>query len=125
MYLLEKSMTTITLTQAAAMQIRSQIAKRGSGLGLRVGVKSVGCSGFAYTYELADELRADEQSFQGHGATLLIAPQSLATLDGACLDFVTEGLKQSFQFDNPNVGNTCGCGESFSLKTGTGKGGDV
>jgi iron-sulfur cluster assembly protein len=113
---------TITLTQAAAKQIRSQIAKRGSGLGLRVGVKSVGCSGFAYTYELADEVRADEQRFEAHGATLLIAPQNLLTLDGACLDFVTEGLKQSFQFDNPNVGTTCGCGESFSLKAGAGKG---
>ncbi|WP_394755823.1 HesB/IscA family protein [Rhodoferax sp.] len=112
----------ITLTEAAAQQIRSQIAKHGRGLGLRVGVKSVGCSGFAYTYELADELRADEQRFDAHGATLLIAPQNLATLDGACLDFVTEGLKQSFQFDNPNVGNTCGCGESFSLKAGAGKG---
>ncbi len=114
---------TITLTEAAAKQIRSQIAKRGSGLGLRVGVKNVGCSGFAYTYELADELRAGEQRFEGHDATLLIAPQSLATLDGACLDFVTEGLKQSFQFDNPNVSNTCGCGESFSLKAGAGKAG--
>ena len=71
---------TITLTPAAAKQIRSQIAKRGSGLGLRVGVKSVGCSGFAYTYELADEVRADEQRFEAHGATLLIAPQNLATL---------------------------------------------
>lgn len=114
---------TITLTANAAKQIRSQIAKRGNGLGLRVGVKNVGCSGFAYTYEVADELRSDEQRFEGHGATLVIGPQSLATLDGACLDFVTEGLKQSFQFDNPNVGNTCGCGESFSLKAGAaGKG---
>jgi iron-sulfur cluster assembly protein len=114
---------TITMTEAAARQIRSQIAKRGSGIGLRVGVKNVGCSGFAYTYEVADELRADERRFEGHDATLVIAPQSLATLNGACLDFVTEGLKQSFHFDNPNVGNTCGCGESFSLKAGAGKGG--
>lgn len=113
---------TITLTPAAAKQIRAQIAKRGAGLGLRVGVKSVGCSGFAYTYELADEVRSDEQRFEAHGATLLISPQNLLTLDGASLDFFTEGLKQSFQFDNPNVGNTCGCGESFSLKAGAGKG---
>ena len=113
---------TITLTPAAAKQIRTQIAKRGAGLGLRVGVKSVGCSGFAYTYELADEVRADEQRIETHGATLLIAPQNLLTLEGSRLDFVTEGLKQSFQFDNPNVGNTCGCGESFSLKPGAGKG---
>lgn len=113
---------TITLTPAAARQISSQIAKRGGGLGLRVGVKSVGCSGFAYTYELADEVRADEQRFEAHGATLLITPQNLLTLNGSSLDFVTDGLKQSFQFDNPNVGNTCGCGESFSLKSGVGKG---
>lgn len=113
---------TITLTEAAAKQIRSQIAKHGSGIGLRIGIKPVGCSGYAYTYELADEVRSDEQRFESHGAALLIAPQSLATLDGACLDFVTEGLKQSFQFDNPNVGNICGCGESFSLKAGAGKG---
>ncbi len=115
-------MTMITLTEAAAKQIHSQIAKRGKGLGLRVGVKNVGCSGYAYTYELADEQRGDEQRFENHGATLLIATPSLATLEGACLDFVTEGLKQSFQFDNPNVSNTCGCGESFSLKAGAGKG---
>ena len=116
-------MITITLTEAAARHIRSQIARRGSGLGLRVGVKDVGCSGFAYTYELADEARGDEQRFEAHGATLLVTPLNLAALDGACLDFVTEGLKQSFQFDNPNVGNTCGCGESFSLNAGAGKGG--
>lgn len=113
---------TITLTETAAKQIRSQIAKRGEGLGLRVGVKNVGCSGYAYTYELADEQRVDEQRFDSQGATVLVATQNLATLDGACLDFVTEGLKQSFQFDNPNVGNTCGCGESFSLKAGAGTG---
>ncbi len=116
-------MTKITLTPAAARQIRSQIAKHGKGLGLRVGVKSVGCSGFAYTYELADEVRPDEQRFEAHGATLLVAPPGLAVLGGACLDFVTEGLKRSFQFDNPNVGNTCGCGESFSLKAGAERGG--
>ena len=114
---------TITLTDAAAKQIHSQIAKRDAGIGLRVGVKSVGCSGFAYTYEVADELRAGEQRFEGHDAALVVASQNLAALDGARFDFVTEGLKQFFKFDNPNVGNTCGCGESFSLKAATnGKG---
>ena len=115
-------MTSITLTQAAAKQIRSQIAKHGSGIGLRVGLKPVGCSGYAYTYELADAVRDDERRVEAHGATLLISNQNLASVDGACLDFITDGLKQSFQFDNPNVGNTCGCGESFSLKPGAGKG---
>jgi len=115
-------MTSITLTPAAAQHIRSQIAKRGSGIGLRVGLKPVGCSGYAYTYELADEVRDDELRIEAHDATLLVATTDLMSLDGACLDFVTEGLKQTFQFDNPNVGNTCGCGESFSLKKSAGKG---
>ena len=115
-------MTSITLTLAAATQIRSQIARRGNGIGLRVGIKPVGCSGYAYTYVLADDVRDTEQRIKAHGATLLVATDHLANLEGACLDFVTEGLKQSFQFDNPNVGITCGCGESFSLKPGTRKG---
>lgn len=117
-------MTSITLTQAAAKQICAQIAKHGSGIGigLRVGLKPVGCSGYAYTYELADQVRDDEQRIEAHGATLLIATSDLPSLDGACLDFVTEGLKQTFQFDNPNAGNTCGCGESFSLKKSAPKG---
>jgi len=115
-------MTSITLTPAAAAQIRSQIAKRGSGVGLRVGIKPVGCSGYAYSYELADDVRANEQRIDAHGATLLVANEHLPSLEGACLDFVTEGLKQTFQFDNPNVGITCGCGESFSLKPIAGKG---
>ena len=110
-------MTSITLTPAAAAQIRKQIAKHGSGIGLRVGIKPVGCSGYAYTYALADDVRDDEQRIEAHGATLLVATDHLASLEGACLDFVTEGLKQTFQFDNPNVGITCGCGESFSLNT--------
>ena len=114
-------MTSITLTAAAATQIRKQIAKHGSGIGLRVGIKPVGCSGYAYTYALADDVRNDEQRIEAHGATLLVATDHLASLEGASLDFVTEGLKQTFQFDNPNVGITCGCGESFSLKPGAGK----
>jgi iron-sulfur cluster assembly protein len=110
-------MTSITLRPAAAAQIRKQIAKHGSGIGLRVGIKPVGCSGYAYTYALADDVCDDEQRIEAHGATLLVATDHLASLEGACLDFVTEGLKQTFQFDNPNVGITCGCGESFSLNT--------
>ena len=109
---------TITLTEAAAKQIHSEIAKRGKGLGLRVGVKNVGCSGFAYTYEFADELRAGDQLFKGHDATLVVDPKSLAYIDGARFDFITEGLKQTFKFENPNVDSTCGCGESFNLKAG-------
>ena len=113
---------TITLTEAASRQIRTQLAKNGGGLGLRVGIKAVGCSGLAYTYELADALRVDEQSFENHGATLLVEIKNLAVLEGARLDFVTEGLKQAFQFDNPNVAHACGCGESFNLKSGMAQG---
>ena len=113
---------TITLTESAAKQIRSQIARRGKGLGLRVGVKNVGCSGFAYTYEVADDLRAGDRLFEGHAATLVVDPESLAYLDGARFDFVTLGLKQGFEVENPNVDSTCGCGESFNLKAASGKG---
>ena len=83
---------------------------------MRVGVKNVGCSGFAYTYDYADEVRADDQLFEAHDAKLVVDAKSLEYLDGSTLDFVKEGLKQMFKFDNPNVDATCGCGESFSVK---------
>jgi iron-sulfur cluster assembly protein len=107
---------TITLSDAAARQIGSQLARRGTGLGLRVVVKSSGCSGYAYDYEIADELRAGDRVFEAAGAKLVVDAQSLAFIDGARLDFVTQGLKQSFAFDNPNAAGTCGCGESFNMK---------
>src|ERR1700693_5308862 len=109
----------ITLTESAAGQIKDQLARRGKGLGLRVGVKKVGCSGFAYTFDYADEAREGDRSFESHDATIVVAAESLAFLDGSRLDFVQGGLKQMFAFDNPNVDNTCGCGESFSLKEAT------
>ncbi len=113
---------TITVTEAAAKQIRAQISKRGKGLGLRVGVKPVGCSGFGYNYDYADEVREDDHVFEAHDARLVVDAKSLGYIDGARFDFVTEGLKQTFKFENPNVDSTCGCGESFNLKTGTEKG---
>ena len=106
----------ITLTENAAKQIRSQLTKRGKGLGLRVGIKKVGCSGFAYTFDYADDIRAGDQAFEGHDAKVVIDPESLAVLDGARLDFIREGLKQMSKFENPNVDSTCGCGESFNFK---------
>ena len=109
---------SITLTEAAARQVRTQLAKHGKGLGLRVGVKNVGCSGFAYTYEIADDLRDGEQVFEEHGVSLVVDAKSLAFIDGARVDFVTDGLKQAFQVANPNADSTCGCGESFNLKAG-------
>jgi iron-sulfur cluster assembly protein len=107
---------TIQLTESAARQIRTQLAKRGRGVGLRVGVKEVGCSGFAYTFDYADEVRDGDQWFESHNAKVVTDADSLSFLDGSRLDFVKEGLKQAFKFENPNVDGTCGCGESFNLK---------
>ncbi len=106
----------ITLTENAAKQIRKQLAKRGKGLALRIGVKKVGCSGFAYTFDYADEVHTDDQLFESYNANVVVDARSFPFLDGSCVDFVKEGLNDSFRFDNPNVDNTCGCGESFSLK---------
>jgi iron-sulfur cluster assembly protein len=106
----------IQLTESAAKQIKAQLAKRGSGVGLRVGIKKVGCSGFAYTYDYADEVRAEDQVFAAHDTQLVVDGKSVEFLAGSTLDFVKDGLKQTFKFSNPNVEATCGCGESFSVK---------
>ena len=106
----------ITLTKSAARQIKTQLARRGKGVGLRVGVKNVGCTGLAYTYDYADEVRDGDRVFEAHDAVVVVAADTLPFLDGARLDFVKDGLKQMFAFDNPNVDSTCGCGESFSVK---------
>ena len=106
----------ITLTENAARQIRNQLSKRGAGVGLRVGVKKVGCSGLAYTFDFADELHAGDRMFEAHDAKVVVDAEVLALLEGSRLDFVRDGFKQVFRFDNPNVEATCGCGESFSMK---------
>lgn len=107
----------ILLTENAAQQIKSQLAKRGKGLGLRVGVKKNGCSGWAYTYDYADAVKSEDRVFEAHDTKLVVDGKSLEVLDGSTLDFVKDGLKQVFKFSNPNVDATCGCGESFSVKT--------
>ena len=109
----------ITVTENAAKQIRDQLAKRGKGMGLRVGVKKVGCSGFAYTFDYADEMHAGDHLFEAHNAKVVVDVDSLSFLDGSRLDFVKEGFKHLFKFDNPNIDGTCGCGESFSVKETT------
>jgi iron-sulfur cluster assembly protein len=106
----------ISVTENAAKQIRNQLAKRGKGVGLRVGVKKVGCSGLAYTFDYADEMHPGDQLFEAHDAKLVVDADALSILDGSRLDFVKEGFKQVFKFDNPNVASTCGCGESFNVK---------
>lgn len=105
----------IQLTERAAQQIQKSLARRGKGLGLRLGVKKVGCSGFAYTFDYADQVGANDALFEAHAAKIVVDREALAYLDGSTLDFVREGLKESFKFDNPNVKNHCGCGESFSV----------
>ena len=111
----------ITLTENAAKHIQTQLAQRGTGLGLRIGVKKVGCSGLAHTFDYADEVRGGDQLFESHNAKVVVDADSLPILDGSRIDFVKEGLKQMFKFDNPNVDSECGCGESFSLKAEAGK----
>ena len=105
----------IQLTERAAKQIHKSLAKRGKGVGLRVGVKKVGCSGWAYTFDYADQVGANDALFEAHDAKLVVAGDALPYLDGSTLDYVREGLKESFKFDNPNVKSECGCGESFSV----------
>src|ERR1044072_3582169 len=106
----------IILTERAARQIQNQLTKRGKGLGLRVGVKKIGCSGFGYTFDYADEVGTEDSLFEAHDVKLVVDAKSLPYLDGAKLDFVKDGFKQTFKFENPNIDETCGCGESFSVK---------
>jgi len=116
---MRESEMTIQLTESAAKQIKAQIAKRGKGLGLRVGVKKTGCSGWAYTYDYADDVKVSDQVFEAHAAKLVIDGESLEFLNGSTVDYVREGLKQAFKVENPNVDATCGCGESFTVKAGS------
>ena len=107
---------TMTLTEKAALQIQRQLEKRGKGIALRIGVKKVGCTGLAHTFDLIDEVGSNDQTFESNGARIVVNAESLEYLDGSRVDFVTDGLKQSFKFDNPNVDSECGCGESFNVK---------
>ena len=105
----------INLTESAASQIRRSLAKRGKGVGLRLGVKEVGCSGLTYTFDYADEVGANDALFEAHDAKVVVDKEILKYLDGSTLDYAREGLKEAFKFDNPNAKNECGCGESFSV----------
>jgi iron-sulfur cluster assembly protein len=106
---------SISMTEAAAKHVQNFIVKRGKGLGLRIGVRTTGCSGMAYKLEFADVLSDEDLQFQSHGVTLLVDPKSLPYIDGMELDFQREGLNEGFKFNNPNVKNECGCGESFQV----------
>ena len=105
----------ITLTENAVKHVQNSLAKRGKGVGLRVGVRTSGCSGMSYKLEFADEVADDDVQFTSGGVTVLIDPKSLPYVDGMVLDYTREGLNEGFKFKNPNVKNECGCGESFSV----------
>ena len=105
----------VTLTDRAASHVARHLQRRGKGIGLRLGVKTTGCSGLAYKLEYADASQPEDQVFESHGVTVLIDPKSLAYIDGTELDYVREGLNEGFQFRNPNVKSECGCGESFNI----------
>ena len=105
----------ITMTDASAARVSSFLANRGKGIGLRLGVKTTGCSGLAYVLEFVDELTDEDQVFEQQGVKIIVDAKSLIHLDGTELDFVKEGLNEGFQFNNPNAKGECGCGESFSV----------
>ena len=105
----------ITLTAAAADRVHSFLQSRGSGLGVRLGVKTSGCSGLAYVLEFVDVLDEDDQVFEDRGVKVIVDEKSLVYLDGTQLDYGKEGLNEGFRFNNPNVKGECGCGECFQV----------
>ncbi|HQO30412.1 MAG TPA: iron-sulfur cluster assembly protein IscA [Accumulibacter sp.] len=105
----------VTLSERAANHVAKYMAKRGKGIGLRLGVRTSGCSGMAYKLEFADNTNPDDVEFESHGVRVLIDPKSLPYLDGTELDYAREGLNEGFRFNNPNVKDSCGCGESFNV----------
>ena len=106
----------IQLTETAANRVRTMLDKRGRGLGLRLGTRKSGCSGFAYVVDYADEIRADDTVFESHGVKVVVDTASLPALEGMEIDYVrNNALNEGFEFRNPNVKDTCGCGESFSV----------
>ncbi len=105
----------VTLSENAAKHVSSYLTKRGKGIGLRLGVRTSGCSGVAYRIEFADMLESDDVQFESHGVKVLVDSKSLPYLDGTELDYAREGLKEGFKFNNPNVKDACGCGESFNV----------
>ena len=106
---------TISLTQAAAERVKTFLASRGKGLGLRLGVRKTGCSGFAYVVNYADDTAASDLVFEDRGVKVFVDPESLPLIQGTTVDFVKQGLNEAFRFHNPNIKGECGCGESFSV----------
>lgn len=105
----------ITMTARAAQHVQDFMTKRGKGYGVRLGVRTTGCSGLAYKLEFADGANPEDQQFESNGVKVLVDPKSLVYIDGTELDFVREGLNEGFKFINPNEKDKCGCGESFNV----------
>lgn len=105
----------ITLTDAAAARVTTFLKNRGKGVGLRLGVRTSGCSGMAYVIEFVDEVQEEDTVFENNGVNVVVDNKSLLYIDGTELDFVKEGLQEGFKFNNPNVSSECGCGESFNV----------
>ena len=104
---------SVTLTEAAAKHVQKYLARRGKGVGLRLGVKTSGCSGMAYKLEFADQVEPDDKVWESFGVKVLVDEKSLPYLDGTELDYTREGLQEGFKFHNPGEKSRCGCGESF------------
>jgi iron-sulfur cluster assembly protein len=105
----------VTLSEKAAKHVSNYMVKRGKGVGLRLGVRTSGCSGVAYKLEFVDVVEPDDIEFVSHGVKVVVDPKSLPYLDGTELDYTREGLNEGFRFNNPNVKDACGCGESFNV----------
>jgi iron-sulfur cluster assembly protein len=106
---------SVSLTESAAQRVRTFLEKRGKGVGVRLGVKTTGCSGMAYTIEFADHIEDGDEVFEDRGVKVIVSPKSLVYLEGTELDFAKEGLNEGFKFNNPNEKDRCGCGESFTV----------
>ncbi len=105
----------ISLTEPAAERVRNYLADRGTGIGLRIGVKKTGCNGFAYVINYAEQVDDDDVVFEERGVKVVVDRESLELIDGTEVDFIKEGLNEAFRFRNPNITGECGCGESFSV----------
>jgi iron-sulfur cluster assembly protein len=105
----------ITLSEKAASKVIATLQRRGHGLGIRVGVKTTGCSGLAYVLEYVDNPTPDDVEYTSSGVTIFVDPKSLAYLSGLTMDYVRNGLNEGFEFNNPNERDRCGCGESFRV----------
>ncbi len=106
---------SISLTEVAADRVKNFLASRGKGIGLRIGIKTTGCSGMAYVLEFVDEVDAEDEVFESRGVKVIVDPKSLVYLDGTQVDFAKEGLNEGFKFTNPNAKDECGFGESFTV----------